>query len=124
LYSGLQTLAVEEFLMKAQLDPEPLRIVVTDLIDHGLISAPATVFGIHSGKRFEALLTTDGTFVHRGDVYSSPSVAAGRVITRELGTSSAGRGYLSINGWKFWQVVCPDGKFRTLADLRDQLLSS
>jgi len=110
--------------MKAPLEPKPLSIVVTDLIDHGLIRAPTTVFGIHSGKRLEALLTADGTFVHRGNVYSSPSVAAGRVITLELGTSSAGRGYLSINGWKFWQVACPDGRSRTLADLRDQLLSS
>jgi hypothetical protein len=110
--------------MKASPDPEPLTIVVTDLIDHGLIGAPTTVFGIHSGKRIEARLTPDGTFVHRRNVYSSPSVAAGRAITSELGTSSSGRGYLSINGWKFWQLVCPDGKTRTLADLRDQLLSS
>jgi hypothetical protein len=104
--------------------PEPLRIIVTDLIDHGFINAPTTVFGMHSGKRIEALLTADGTFVHRRNVYSSPSVAAGRAITAALRTSTAGRGYLSINGWKFWQVVCSDGRTRSLADLRDQLLSS
>ena len=109
--------------MKTLPEPEPLTIVVTDLIDHGLIDAPATVFGIHSGKRIEAVLTQDGTFEYRGNVYASPSVAAGRAITTEIGTSSSGRGYLSINGWKFWQVPCPDGKTRTLADLRDQLLS-
>jgi hypothetical protein len=74
---------------------------VTDLIDHGLIRAPITVFGTHSGKRIEARLTSDGAFVHRGNTYSSPSVAAGRAITAEIGTSSIGRGYLSINGWKF-----------------------
>lgn len=110
--------------MKAPLEPEPLRIVITDLIDHGLINAPTRVFGIHSGKRIEALLTPDGIFVHRGNEYSSPSVAAGRAITAELGSSSIGRGYLSINGWKFWQVVCPDGRISSLANLREQLLCS
>jgi hypothetical protein len=108
---------------KASTEPEPLRIIVTDLIDHGLIKAPTTVFGMHSGERVDALLTTDGTFVHRGNTYSSPSVAAGRLITAQLGASTAGRSYASINGWKFWRLDCPDGKIRTLADLRDQLLS-
>jgi hypothetical protein len=109
--------------MKTSSEPEQLTIVVTDLIDHGLIEAPATVFGIHSGKRIEAVVTPEGTFEYRGNTYASPSVAAGRAITNEIGTSSIGRGYLSINGWKFWQVPCSDGKTRTLADLRDQLLS-
>jgi RAMA domain-containing protein len=108
--------------MKSPREPEPLTIMVTDLIDHGPISVPATAFGTHSGKRIEARLTSDGTFVHRGNTYSSPSVAAGRAITAEVDTLSIGRGYLSINGWKFWQVVCPDGKIRTLSEIRDQLL--
>jgi hypothetical protein len=110
--------------MKAPLEPEPLTIIVTDLIDNGLINAPTTVFGNHSGKRIEALLTPDGKFVHRGNVYSSPSGAAGRAITAEAGVSSIGRPYMPVNGWKFWQVVCPDGRCRTLADVREALLSS
>jgi hypothetical protein len=97
----------------APLEPEPLRIIVTDLIDHGLINAPVTVFGTYSAKRLQARLMPDGTFVHRGNVYSSPSVAAGRAITAELGYSTSGRGYFAINGWKFWQVVCPDGIFES-----------
>jgi hypothetical protein len=109
--------------MNVSLQPERLTIVVTDLIDLGLIKAPTAVFGIHAGERIEAVLTADGAFVHRGKSYSSPSVAAGRAITADLGTSTSGRSYLSINGWKFWQVRCPDGKARTLAELRDQLLS-
>jgi hypothetical protein len=43
--------------MKAPHEPEPLTIVVTDLIDHGLITAPTSFFGIDSGKRIEARLT-------------------------------------------------------------------
>jgi hypothetical protein len=110
--------------MKATLESEPLRIIITDLIDRGLISPPTTVFGTHLGKRVEALLTPDGTFVHRGNTYSSPSLAAGRAITAEVGVSPIGRNYASVNGWKFWQVVCPDGKSRSLADVREQLLQS
>ena len=30
---------------------------------------------------------------------------------------------LPLNRWKFWRVVCPDGQTRSLADLREQLLS-
>jgi hypothetical protein len=52
-----------------------------------------------------------------------PSVATGRIITTEPGASTVGRAFVSINGWKFWQVVCKDGKARTLADLREQLIS-
>jgi hypothetical protein len=109
--------------MKVPPEIEPLRITVTDLIDQGLINAPTTVFGIHSGRRISARLTAEGRFVHRRSTYSSPSGAAGKVITAELGATSAGRPYLPINGWKFWQVVCADGKTRTLAEVREQLLS-
>jgi len=108
--------------MKVPTELEPLRVIVTDLIDHGLISPPTTVFGTHSGKRIEALLTADGKFIYQGKTYSSPSVAAGRAITAELGASSLDRGYLSINGWKFWQVTRADGRSRSLADIRDELL--
>ena len=108
--------------VKAQIDLEPLTIIVTDLIDQGLVTPPARAFGIYRGKRIEALLLADGTFVHRGNRYSSPSVAAGRAITAEAGAISTGRNYFSVNGWKFWQVICPDGKSRSLADLRNQLL--
>ena len=108
--------------MKAPTASEPFKILVTDLIDHDLIHTPTTVFGTHSGKRIEAVLTPDGTFLHRGRTYSSPSVAAGNAITATLGVSSIGRNYLSINGWKFWHVLDSDGTPRCLADLREELL--
>ena len=62
----------------AHLQPEPLKIVVSDLIDLGLIKAPTAVFGIHAGKRIEAMLTADGAFVYWGNSYSSPPASAGR----------------------------------------------
>jgi hypothetical protein len=87
--------------MKAQIDPEPLTIIVTDLIDHALINPPTRAFGTYGGKRIEALLMPDGTFIHRSNRYSSPSVAAGRAITAEVGVSSAGRNYFSVNAGNF-----------------------
>jgi Restriction Enzyme Adenine Methylase Associated len=98
-----------------------LLLTVKDLIEAGLITAPTRVFGIHSAKRIEATLAADGTFSYRGNGYNSPSVAAGRAITTETAISTPGRNYLSINGWKFWQVTYPDGKPRTLAEIRDQM---
>jgi len=55
----------------AHLQPELLKIVVSDLIDLGLIKAPSAVFGIHAGKRIEAMLTADGAFVYWGNSYST-----------------------------------------------------
>ena len=94
---------------------------VRDLIERGLIRAPAPVFGFHSGRRIEARLEAQGAFRYGREIYASPSVAAGKAITAETGISSPGRTYLSINGWKFWQVTCPDGKSRTLAEIREQM---
>jgi hypothetical protein len=108
--------------VKSPTHPEPLVIVVTDLIDEGLISPPTKVFGTYGGTRIEALLTPDGTFVHHGSEDTSPSVAAGRAITAETGVTSTGRNYFSVNGWKFWQVIGPDGKSSSLAELRRRLL--
>jgi Restriction Enzyme Adenine Methylase Associated len=108
--------------MKSPSDPEPLVIVVMDLIDHGFISPPTTVFGTYGGSRIEAILTPGGIFVHHGNEDSSPSVAAGRAITAETGVTSTGRNYFSVNGWKFWQVIGSDGESSSLADLRKRLL--
>jgi hypothetical protein len=94
---------------------------VKDLIERGLISAPTRIFGVYSGKRIQARLDVDGMFSYRGKRYSSPSTAAGRAITATTGSSPPGRLYYSVNGWLFWRVARPDGKSRTLAEIRDQM---
>lgn len=108
----------------APTDREPLRFRVADLIDRGLISAPARIFGYHSGRRIEARLAPDGTISYRGQKYASPSVAAGRAITAATGFSSPGRAYLSINGWLFWHVTGAAGKPRTLAEIRNEIFET
>ena len=108
--------------MVTSANPYPNHPHVKELIERGLISAPAPVFGIHAGKRIESRLEADGTFTYGGQSYASPSVAAGRAITAETGTTTPTRSYRSVNGWKFWQVTCADGKPRTLAEIREQML--
>jgi hypothetical protein len=100
---------------------KPLSLHVKDLIERGLIKAPARLFGFHSGKRIQARLGADGIFSYRGQRYSSPSTAAGRAITATSGSSPPDRRYYSVNGWNFWRVTGPDGESRTLAEIRDQL---
>src|ERR1700751_5439242 len=48
---------------------KPLSLHVKDLIERGLIKAPARLFGFHSGKRIQALLGADGIFSYRGQRY-------------------------------------------------------
>lgn len=97
----------------------PLGPRVRDLIDRGLIHAPAVVRGVYKGTIIQATIDSDGSFVWNAERFSSPSVAAGRMITAISGDRTPGRGYLSINGWKFWSVKCTDGEFRALIELRD-----
>jgi hypothetical protein len=96
---------------------------VKDLIDRGFIHAPTKVFGTHLGKKVQAVLQPNGTFLHQGNVHNSPSVAAGRAITAELHVRTSGRSYWSVNGWRFWHVTGADGQPHSLAALRE-LISS
>jgi len=103
------------------MEPNKLSISVHDLIDHGLLLAPANVRGEHLGKTIEATIMADGNFLWRGEVFNSPSVAAGRAITAMTGAITHKRSYFSVNGWKFWYVQCEDGAFRSLAEIRNSL---
>src|SRR5258708_4105335 len=100
------------------IDVSLLSVTVRDLIQVGLIQAPTSVVGRFGTLEIKATLEADGGF-RRGEYYSSsPSVAAGRAITMRTGRTSPGRSYFSVNGWKFWQVMCSDGAVRSLAAVR------
>jgi Restriction Enzyme Adenine Methylase Associated len=94
---------------------------VRDLIDHGLIRAPAVARGEHRGTIIKATIEADGSFVWKKERFNSPSVAAGYAITAATGAQTPGRRYFSVNGWKFWHVQCQDGQFRSLTEIRDSL---
>jgi len=97
-------------------------IGLVEMIEKGVIAAPVVVFGYYEETRFEATLNQDGTFLCGGELYNSPSVAAGRAITKMSGRRSPGRGYWSINGWNFWQVPCDHGAPKTLAAIRQEMV--
>lgn len=95
-------------------------ITVKDLIDKGAIKAPVTVYGEYRGHKIEAEITADGAFRIGNDIYSSPSVAAGKAVTSTTGMRTPSRSYLSVNGWKFWMVSASS----SLADVRNSLNNS
>jgi Restriction Enzyme Adenine Methylase Associated len=94
---------------------------VRDLIDHGLIRAPAVARGEHGRTIIKATIEADGSFLWKKERFNSPSVAAGHAITAATGAQTSGRHYFSVNGWKFWHVQCQDELFRSLTDLRNSL---
>lgn len=95
-------------------------ITVKDLIDSGAIKAPLTVYGEYRGHQVKAEITTEGEFRIGNDIYSSPSVAAGKAVTSMTGMRTPSRSYLSVNGWKFWMVSASS----SLADVRSSLNNS
>jgi hypothetical protein len=106
------------------MEPEKLSTSVRDLIDHGLVLAPALARGKHCGETIEATITADGSFLWKNELFNSPSVAAGRAITATTGVRTLGRSYFSVNGWKFWHVQCQDAQFRSLDEIRNSLPDS
>ena len=105
-------------------NPAAFQITVKDLIDGHMLAAPVEAFGLHQGAKIEATIQRNGAFASELGEFSSPSVAAGRLITHITGSRSDQRNYFSVNGWKFWNVRCPDGQARNLATLREALLES
>lgn len=105
------------------MEPEKLRPTVRDLIDHGLVRAPAVAQGerVRGQITIKAIIEADGSFVWKKKRFNSPSVAAGYAITEATGSVTHGRRYFSVNGWKFWHVQCQDGQLRSLAEIRELL---
>lgn len=95
-------------------------VTVKDLIDQGAIRAPAALYAERRGHQFEVTVEEDGSFVWRDQRFSSPSVAAGRLITLACNERTPGRGYFAVNGWNFWKLRAPDGSVRTLSEIREE----
>jgi hypothetical protein len=65
-------------------------------------------------KRYEATVLEDGSLEVLGQQFSSPSYAA------LVGIQDAGSDRKTVNGWTSWK----NNEYRTLADLREQLLNT
>lgn len=95
-----------------------LSVTVADLIDAGLIKAPARATADYSGQMLQAEITADGKFEVNGKTYKSPSTAAGYAIATALNRRTVGRRNLSVNGWNLWKVVDVSGQRRSLLQIR------
>ncbi len=82
-------------------------VTVAMLVDRGYIEREARLVGVREGQ-YHAQLTPDGRIrVESGEVFDSPSPAAGAVLNRG-----------SWNGWTFWHVARSDGTSPTLDAVR------
>lgn len=91
-----------------------------ELIEAGLISAPAELHGRYRGEVYRAVLRPDGTIEYAGDIYKSPSIAAAHIRLAVMGPRE-GRPYPPTNGWAFWSMAKDDGERIPLDNLRQTL---
>lgn len=96
---------------------------ISDLISAGIITPPVTVVGEYSGRLISAVIEQDGTFTHAGSNHNSPSVAAGKAITKETKTRTPGRQYRSVNGWKFWHLELGKKTKISLFEIRQKAIA-
>jgi Restriction Enzyme Adenine Methylase Associated len=94
-------------------------VEVIDLIARGLITVGDKLFMTYKPrngeqKRYEGVVTNDGSIEVLNQAFSSPSYAA------LAGIQDAGSDRQTVNGWTSWKTVY--GK--TLAELREQLLNT
>lgn len=73
----------------------------------GLFKKRTSVYAIHKGYEYKALVYSTGTIRYDGTLYDTPSAAG-----------AAAREGKSTNGWVFWKYKDKDGNLVKLAELR------
>ncbi len=89
------------------------KVTVIQLIERGLINAPAQLFRVYKGQRVEATLHIDGTIEYATHRHANPSRTAALARASVIGEKKA------TNGWTFWQCIDAKGRESALADLRE-----
>ncbi len=92
--------------------PKQGRTTIADAIAAGLIMPPLEIEVQFKKKRVTATLNSDGTITFDGQIYDSPSTAAGMVRNSVSGPPPDGRSIWQTNGWTFWRY-----RDRTTGDL-------
>lgn len=83
------------------------------LIDKGYLKVGQVLTAKYRGKQVSATITADGKVRFEGAEYLSVS-AAGAAAKNHVG----GEGFLSTDGWVFWQTELPDGSRGPLKTIR------
>lgn len=94
-------------------------VTLLDLIQAGLVAAPAELTASAAGREFAARLLEDGAVEFAGERHASPSTAAGRALNEANGPPPDGRPFWPTNGWTFWRYRDPaTGEWRRIDQLR------
>jgi hypothetical protein len=88
-----------------------------DLIDHGILKAPAELVRDYKGHRLSARVERDGSVTCLGRRFDSLSQSASAACATVVGKSANGD-LPAANGWVFWKVTGPDGKLVLINDIR------
>jgi Protein of unknown function DUF262/Restriction Enzyme Adenine Methylase Associated len=87
-------------------------ITLRQLVEYGHLPAGSQLIGTHRGSDHKAVLTDQARIrIESGEEFEAASPAAMAVLDRQ-----------SWNGWKFWQVVQPDGSLLRLDDVRKRAM--
>lgn len=101
----------------------PVRFDVSlqDLMDGGILTAPAQLQSVFRKQVLTAQLNKDSSVSYQGTTYQSLSEAGGYARNSVNGPPADNRPYYPTNGWTFWSVKDKaTGKLATLAELRDK----
>lgn len=94
-------------------------IRLRELVEAGVIEAPATLVARYRGREYRATLKADGLVEYEGRTFQSPSTAGAHVRLAVMGPRE-GRPYPQTNGWTFWSYERATGTLVPLDSLRRQ----
>ena len=111
----------DEELLAQILKPETHNgISLLDLIQAGILNAPAQLIREFKGKTLGATIERDGRVRFADTHYDSISLAGGAARATVIGMK-AGK-VPATNGWTFWNVALPNGQARLVDEYRQDFI--
>lgn len=106
---------------KAKSPPASIDVALQDLVASGLLPPGTKLARIYKGKPLTATVDSDGRVRFAGEIYNSPSMAAGAARATVIGVGKDGK-LPPTNGWTFWEANVGSGKPQELSALRAKFL--
>ena len=99
-----------------------LGVLVSGLIEAGVIVPPLPLERMYLDRRLEAQIELDGTVTCMGRCFDTLSSAASHARSSCTELLGAGSHRLSSNGWAFWQYRDEEGELESIGSLRSRFL--
>ncbi len=99
-----------------------LGVLVSGLIDAGVIVPPLPLERMYLDRQLEAQIELDGTVTCMGRCFDTLSSAASHARSTCSELLGAGSHRLSSNGWAFWQYRDEEGELESIGSLRSRFL--